>query len=194
VIIKRPEILKISVTGHRLISNSETQLAHSIRWVLKRISNEYENSDIHLYSALAEGSDQLVAEIALEFKNIGLYVPLPMTIMDYLRYFSSNSAQEKFHDLLLKANKIELLSDMNNNQDAFQTLGFYLVEQADILLAVWNGEFNQKKGGTSEVVKIALTAGKLVYWIYCPNEAPDANNSLISQKEIGELKKLGSSE
>jgi len=190
VIVKQPNPLKISVTGHRSIFKSETQLVNSICRVLKRISRTYEKSEISLYSALAEGSDQLVAESALENKNFRLQVPLPMAIEDYLETFNSEKAIKNFKELLSRAGSIEILPATENPQAAFEALGVYLVKQADILLAVWNGEFNHKKGGTSEVVKLALSSEKLVYWIFCPNEVLDAKNSLLGKRKIGELTEL----
>lgn len=187
----RQRPVKIAVTGHRLIKY-DVQLLLSIRQVIGEIIKDYRNSEILLYAALAEGSDQLVAEIALEFKNTWLHVPLPMATGDYLRDFNSEKAQEKFQGILSRAYRVELLPASKTHQEAYHNLGIYLVEHADIILAVWNGEYNQEMGGTSEVVKSALTAGKKVYWIFCPNEAPDANNSLMMHKEIGEVEKLGS--
>lgn len=187
----RQRPVKIAVTGHRLIKY-DVQLLLSIRQVLQEINKEHRNSEILLYSALAEGCDQLVAEIALEFKNIRLNVPLPMEIGDYLKDFNSDKAQEKFQELMSRAYRVELLPASKTHQEAYHNLGVYLVEHADVILAVWNGEFNQKIGGTSDVVQTALTAGKKVYWIFCPNEAPDANNSVMMYKEIGEVEKLGS--
>ena len=181
--------LHIAITGHRFISNEAT-LQQSIHQVIEEISKEYWKSEIILYSALAEGSDQLVAEIALEYQNIRLYVPLPVTMEEYFKDFYSEKAQEKFQVLLSRASRIEIISECRNHQDAYQALGTYLVGHADILIAVWNGEYNQKKGGTSEVVKAALNVGKMVYWIFCPNQASDADNCLMAQKEVGELQKL----
>lgn len=188
--IEKSEIRHIAFTGHRLISHNTTHLQHSMRQVFTDISREFGESEIILYSALAEGSDQLVAEIALEYENIRLHVPLPMVIEDYLETFNSEKTQANFQALISNASCIELLPAAKSPQDAYQALGLYLVEHADILLAVWNGEYNQKKGGTSEVVRTALAAGKTVYWIFCPNEAQDADNSIFSQKELGEVEIL----
>ena len=190
VIVKQPNPLKISVTGHRSIFKSGTQLVNSICRVLKRISRTYEKSEISLYSALAEGSDQLVAKSALENKNFRLQVPLPMAIEDYLETFNSEKAIKNFKELLSRAGSIEILPATENPQAAFEALGVYLVKQADILLAVWNGEFNHKKGGTSEVIRAALIAKKLVYWIYCKNEKPGEINSLEGIKQIGAIEIL----
>ena len=187
----RQRPVKIAVTGHRYITD-DVQLQHSIRQVIGEIIKDHRNSEILLYSALAEGSDQLVAEIALEFKNTWLHVPLPMATGDYLKDFYSEKAQEKFQELMSRAFRVEFLPVSKTHQEAYRNLGVYLVEHADIILAVWNGEFNQKMGGTSDVVKTALAAGKKVYWIFCPNEAPDANNSLLMHKELGKVEKFGS--
>ena len=181
--------LHIAVTGHRYLPPDHC-LHQSIRQVLRNIHLEHENKNIYLYSALAEGADQLVAKIALEFKDVKLYVPLPLPAEAYLGDFYSEDGKESFAKMMASANEVFLLSPQGNHQDAYQALGEYLVMQADILLAVWNGVFNHKKGGTSEVIRAALIAKKLVYWIYCKNEKPGEINSLEGIKQIGAIEIL----
>jgi len=186
-----PNSLRIAVTGHRFIPD-DTRIGDSIRLVLSKIISTYKEEETILYSALAEGADQLAAKIALTFDPLKLHVPLPMAVEEYLTDFSSDAGRQGFTDLLDHAEKIISLAKQPSHAAAYRALGKYLVTHGDILLAVWNGEYNRSIGGTGEVVKAALTIGMPIYWIYSPNLQPDEKNSLNTIKTIGEIEKLNS--
>jgi hypothetical protein len=186
---KTPNSLHIAVTGHRFIPDTN-ELHRSIRQVLHDILVCHARKAFFLYSALAEGSDQLVARIALEFPKIALHVPLPKPEVDYLKDFASDVSRENFQTLLTSAVKVIPLSHISTELNAYNELGKYLIHQGDIMIALWNGVYNDKTGGTSEVIRGALKAKKPVYWLYCPNQAVGADNSLEEQKQIGELEIL----
>lgn len=186
---KESNSFNIAVTGHRFIPD-DLNLHHAIRQVLRDILECHATKDIFLFSALAEGSDQLVARISLEFQGISLCVPLPKAEDDYLEDFASDAGRESFQKLLTSAVKVIPLSHIGTELNAYNELGKYLIHQGDILIALWNGVYNDKTGGTSEVIRGALKAKKPVYWLYCPNQAVGADNSLEEQKQIGELEIL----
>lgn len=190
---KRSEAFYIGVTGHRSIPNV-ARLHHSIRQALFDILQDCGTKDAYLFSALAEGSDQLVAKIAQEFEVIELSVPLPKSINNYLEDFTSEEGVESYRNLLSSAFEIVYLPSSVKSQDAYEGLGKYLVEHSDVLLAVWNGVFNQKKGGTGEVVKHALESGLPIYWIYCENLGEEEVSNQYNGKQIGDIEKLINSE
>ena len=106
---------------------------------------------------------------------------------DYLEDFYSEEGKNDFRKLILSADLVTQLENPNEYQNAYQTLGEYLVQQADLVLAVWNGYFNLKGGGTGEVIISAMDVGKPVYWIYSPNLKPGENNPYTHQKQIGDV-------
>lgn len=163
-----PSIYKIAVTGHRFISASES-LTNSIRSVLDRIIQDHGNSEIHLYSALAEGSDQLVAKIALSYPGVKLIVPLPLPEEEYLQGFAADIGRNSFHELVQSAESVFTLPKQADHPTAYEHLGKFLLEHCNLLIAIWNGEYSLKKGGTGEVVRQALDMGRLIYWLYADN-------------------------
>lgn len=183
---KESNSFNIAVTGHRFIPD-ELNLHYAIRQVLRDILKQYGTKTIYLYSALAEGSDQLVAKLAQEITEMKLLVPLPMEVKEYLADFATKAGRTSFQKLFSTADKVIDMRTTGDHQDSYEALGYYLANQADILLALWNGVYNQKKGGTSEVVKAALQARKPVYWIYCPNEKVGAKNIFEGHKRIGDF-------
>ena len=181
--------ISIAVTGHRFIPN-DGRLDQSIRKIFETFLNEHLDADFILYSPLAEGSDQIAARIASEFDRFELHVPLPMNIKEYLEDFHTENGRETFFQLFSSASVVHHLDTEDDHQASYRALGQYLVNHSDILLAVWNGVYNQKMGGTSDVIRIATHAQKPVYWIYCSNEKPGEVNSLQDQKQIGDIEIL----
>ena len=141
--------------------------------MLAQIIQDHPGADHHLLSALAEGSDQFVATIALQYKAIKLIVPLPLPEEQYLVDFETDEGRKNFKHLLNIADQVLTLTKNSNHDSAYDVLGSYLIDQCDVLIALWNGEYSGKRGGTGEVVKNALNAGKLVYWIYADNGNKD---------------------
>jgi len=188
-IVKSTSELRIAVSGHRYISTDE-QIVKTIRSLLAKMVNDHTEETIYLISALAEGSDQLVAANAAEMPKIKLIVPLPMPVSDYLTDFILDSGKIRFREMLTLATEMVVLPPCKDNNAAYQQLGNYLVEQCDCLIAIWNGEFNHEKGGTGEVVAAAKSRGKPIYWIYCENEKTGAMNFLHGKKQIGEIQIL----
>ncbi|MBT5218589.1 MAG: hypothetical protein HOI35_17775 [Woeseia sp.] len=115
-------------------------------------------------SALAEGADQLVAEVAVGL-GIPLIVSLPMPKSIYAKDFQSAQAREKFEFLLSRAaeayelpissgNDIHSISEYGDARDQqYAQLGVFLCAHCHILLALWDGKHNDKLGGTSQVVR-----------------------------------------
>jgi hypothetical protein len=182
-------IIHVAITGHRFI-NSNEMLIQSIKQVFHTILSDYKGFQFFLISALAEGSDQLVAKIALENPVFKLIVPLPMAVEDYMLDFHSNLEKDSFHQLMQAASKIITLTKQPDHHSAYRHLENYIVSNCDILIALWNGEFSGRPGGTGEVVKSAINAGKPVFWIYCNNDKYKAVNIFKNQKVSGDIEIL----
>jgi hypothetical protein len=165
---KEMQTLTLAVTGHRdLRQNNTAQLKQSVKEVLLHIQKEYPQKELSLLSALAEGADMLVAEVALEL-GISLCVTLPYEKEKYLQSFALLSNKEKFERLYSQATEtIELLQLTHTLTltKAYENLGVYLTQHASRLMALWDGEYNGKQGGTSEVVKMMQQLEKKVYHI-----------------------------
>jgi hypothetical protein len=100
--------LTIGVTGHRdLVTNEVPALQEKVREFFQQLKTGFPDLKLQLITPLAEGSDRLVADIALEM-GIKLVVPLPMPQAEYERDFSSPAAIEAFRESLTDAQIINL--------------------------------------------------------------------------------------
>ena len=157
--------LVVAVTGHRdLVDRETTMLRERIRSFFVELSERYPSRRLRLLSALAEGADQLAAEVAVEL-DIELVVPLPMAESEYLQDFSSEQHIAKYESLKAQASDTYVLQisldgspgaenlTWSPQERAYAQLGVFLAAHCHILLAIWDGKENDKPGGTGHVVR-----------------------------------------
>ncbi len=182
--------LTIGVTGHRdLVAEEIPALKEQVRGFFRQLETEFPHLKLQLITPLAEGSDRLVTEIAVEM-GIGLIVPLPMPQADYERDFSSKAQVEVFRESLKNARVINLrtLPDAlgqpmseNIRDRQYAQLGIFISNHAQILLALWDGKTPDATGGTSAVVNYHLTGVMPGYSIAddSPNLLAENENDLV---------------
>jgi len=145
--------ITVAVTGHRDVVVTQT-LLDAIDTFFDTLCSKY--NEVRLLSPLAEGADSVVAEVFLFHRkdraSRRLEVPLPMEEPLYIRLWPSVS-KKRYLRLSADAKKIYVIPKVLENP--YENLGHYLVENAQILLALWDGKENHKAGGTAEVVNYA---------------------------------------
>ena len=146
------EVIRIAATGHRFL-DTNYDLTASIQKVFAQIIQDHPGANHHLLSALSKGSDQFVARIAMQYKEIKLIVPLPLPEELYLLDFETDEGRKKFIHFMNIADQVLTLTENSDHDSAYDVLGRYLIDQCHVLIALWNGEYSGKRGGTGEVVK-----------------------------------------
>ena len=146
----------VAVSGHRDIV-IDTILTKQVEMFFADFSTKHNN--IIILSPLADGADQYIVEIALKYDNVSLEVPLPFEKTDYMETIENRS---RFNALLARAQRVFFVPERYAHP--YENLGRYLAEHADMLFVLWDGTYNDKIGGTGEVVRYAKTLQKpLVY-------------------------------
>ena len=157
--------LVIAVTGHRdLVATEVPAIREKVDALLQDLTRRYPDRRVSVMSSLAEGADQLVAEVALE-RGVRLIVPLPMRKDLYLQDFETAEARARFESLcdraaeiyelpLAKGNTIESVSTPGYARSReYAQVGVFLCAHCHILLALWDGKVGTELGGTGQVVK-----------------------------------------
>lgn len=157
--------LVIAATGHRDLVGAEVPaIRHRVCELFRALSEGYPDRRLQVMSSLAEGADQLVAEIALEM-GIELMVPLPMPKELYLDDFPTAEKRARFEHLCSRASEIyELPLAKGNTAESigragharnreYAQVGVFLSAHCHILLALWDGKPGTELGGTGQVVK-----------------------------------------
>jgi len=163
-------VLKVGVTGHRSLEN-EDALARDVRKVLGRIreiaaSRGGVQPTIELVSPIADGTDRLVAREVLKDPTARLHVPLPFPKEDYMNDFESTGSKAEFEDLLERAYKVEVLPPTSTRDEGYEQVGVYVLDDCDVLIAIWDGKSSRGRGGTAEVVAGARERGLPLFWIH----------------------------
>lgn len=109
-------------------------------------------------TSLAVGTDQIFAEEALACA-IRLKVIIPFA--DYDRCFTEQDLAN-YRRLLARAYKSVVIDPMTSDQQAFLAAGMQIANESDLIVAVWDGKPAVGLGGTADIVKHALAAGRQV--------------------------------
>jgi hypothetical protein len=107
-------------------------------------------------SLLGPGADQLFARIVLELGG-HLYVVIPAR--KYRDQFTDEDAQREYDRLHAIATYFEELDYTDSTEEAHMAAGRAMVEKADVLVAVWDGQPSRGQGGTADVVAYARERG-----------------------------------
>lgn len=171
-------MLRVAVTGHRpgrLASAAEQAVRLSLDALFVEIGQTLagvaaDHSDVFagapsvtLLSSLAEGSDRIAAEAALQ-AGWQLECVLPRPRDSYQRDFGTEPSRDHFDALLAKAHVMELEPGATP-EAGYEAAGLMTLNQADLLVAVWDGGDSAGAGGTTALVEWALAQDIPVLWI-----------------------------
>lgn len=148
--------MKIAITGHRpnKLGNDydlSSDLIKRIKAELQFIIDKYKPAQ--LISGMALGIDTLWAKLAIE-NNIPLLAALPCQNQDKMWPQKSKLIYKDLLDNSLTTS--HLVTDCEYNSKCMQDRNIYMVDNCDLLIAVWDGT----SGGTGNCVRYANTVGK----------------------------------
>ncbi len=162
--------LVVGVTGHvDLPPDAVADLTREVGRIFDRLKSDYladnDETPIIVLSALAEGADRLVADIALQ-RGCFLIAPLPMDQADYRKDFKTAESRDAFDRLRNAAivsfvtphpdDKPGVALDVNARavrDQRYQAVGLHIVRNCHVLIALWNSDETEKTGGTAQLVR-----------------------------------------
>jgi hypothetical protein len=165
-------VLQIGFTGHRNLPNADAvQLQARMSEVLATIESAARAAlasgwpglsaaeataqlQLRGISALAAGADRLMARAVLA-AHWPLVAPLPFARETYRGDFAAGDETTEYDALLALAASVHELDGIAGRTDAYRAVGRVVLEQSDILIAVWDGDLERGPGGTAEVVREA---------------------------------------
>ena len=166
----------VGVVGHRpnrLPPAEMDRIRRQLGDVLAEIQATRGPELMTLVTGLAEGTDQIAADMALA-RGWRLVASLPFSRARYARDFAAGAALQSFERLLARASHVVEAPGADAYRDpdlGYAEQGKGLVAASDAIVTVWDGAAAHGKGGTAEVVADALARGLRVFWI---STAPSA--------------------
>ena len=199
-------VMRVGVTGHRRLDDVRGGLTERVRETLREIAEALVAAHaeqaacfaadpplLRVISPLAEGADRLVAQVALDGQPalpiaVDLQCPLPFPVESYRLDFIEQSSKDAFDALLARATAIVELPGERRQPDApedapdlqgaaYATVGEYVIDHSDLVLALWDGGPARGVGGTAEVVARARAQGVPV--LHVDPTQPDAPARLL---------------
>lgn len=165
-----PARVVIGVTGHRnlvvhpeLLEGIHSAIAR-IRQMLPRLPNT--PVALSVLTPLAEGADRLVAREVLGLPGSMMEAILPMGKNEYLNDFQTTQSRAEFAELLSKATTVRRIAFNGSPAESYEEVGRYVVDQCDVLIALWDGSHARGQGGTAEVVQYARDSGCPLFWVH----------------------------
>lgn len=205
--------VRIGVIGHRPtgLELADTAALKSkaaqVLQEIKRLTHDIKKASGSLYttedpvlriiSPLAEGADMLVAEVALE-NGFELQCALPFEREEYENDFSSEASTAKYREMLGKATAVFELEGSRRKKaledDSYQAVGRMVINQSDVIIAIWDGKDAKGKGETGQMVSEALLLEIPVVWIdsATPHEIKVLTGKDYGKRGSGDLIELES--
>ncbi len=183
-----PFALNIGVIGHRpdaarfprpASQNVEAEVCHVLSLVYAEAQRAMSSHGdlfagttplLTIVSALADGADQIVARAGLT-NGFQLDAPIPFERAVYKGDFTTQQSQEEFDRLLGRARSVLELSGVRGaDESAYEAAGLTVLAQADLLIAIWDGEMRGGRGGTADLLPFAARAGLPIIHIHAKGQ------------------------
>ncbi|GHJ39796.1 hypothetical protein [Streptomyces sp. TS71-3] len=143
----------IAVTGHMDLTDASTAL---VRSALHETLKPYAEGLVGV-SCIAKGADSLFAEVVLE---LGGRLVAIIPSKDYRQSKVKPDHAATFDRLIESADDVVVLDHEMASRSAYEDANRTLLQRADRLVAVWNGQPpTGKGGGTADTVVDAREAG-----------------------------------
>ena len=193
-----PIPIVVGVTGHRDIPAEDFDaLKTAVKKALEDFSHDFPSSPQVLLTGLAEGADCLVACCALELKwSVGAVLAFPQA--EFEDRFTSSSSVPEFRGLLKRCAWVRVVAPDNaTDDDCYAEVGHWIARQAQWLIALWDGQDSQKRGGTAYVKNVFLN-GRPCEKPELPDSGPvmhiwtrrTASLGTIDRSKVGKLEPL----
>lgn len=162
----------IGVSGHRLITEID-KIKVGISCALSHIEKQFPDEAWSVISSLAEGADRLVVKQIFEVQpSAQLFVPLPLSVSDYLEDFHAIVSKQEFLTIMQHAHQVIVPPPGITRPAGYDWAGRYVIENSQVLIALWDGKKARGQGGTAKIVSRARQRKIPLAWIFCENQIP----------------------
>ncbi|MEU5696241.1 hypothetical protein [Actinosynnema sp. NPDC020468] len=154
-------MIRVGVTGH---SNLVPDCVDAVRDAIRAVLAAEGGSPLVGVTCLAPGADQLFAEVVLE---LGGQVEVVLPAMDY-RDRMKEERRAAYDALLARAHVVSVLPNELSGRYAYVMANERMLASVDLLVAVWDGNPPDGRGGTADVVETARASGVPVAVVWPP--------------------------
>ena len=145
--------MRVGITGHQSLEDPQAW-----DWVRANMRELLAITDRPLngITCLAIGADSVFAEVVLEHNgSIEAVLPFPECDLKLQAH-----EREAHHRLLDRASRVTVLEKKSSDEESYLEAGKRVVDDAELIFAVWDGKPARGLGGTADIVRYALGKGK----------------------------------
>ena len=148
----------VGFSGHRQLADV-VRPARAIMEAVSELRRDAPGDWIGL-SSVAAGSDQLFVQQIFDL-GLSWHAILPLPRAQFQQDFNPEDWTTAA-EFLARADHVRVIGDSASREDGYLDSGMETVNDADVLIALWDGLPARGKGGTAEVVEYATALGKPV--------------------------------
>lgn len=150
----------VGIIGHRNINRDELdQIQRDFDLQIAEILDQAQSTPVVILTSLADGADRLI--FTSKFRSrVQVYGVLPFKVSNYAKDFIGKAEKAKFLSLINSCEMIIDPSHMDSTSRVLEAraLGYriaseWIVTHSTVLLAVWDGRFSSKVGGTGDTLR-----------------------------------------
>jgi hypothetical protein len=166
-------LLRIGITGHRAIA-ADPMVSKAVETAITKLFRTLANGStpskadkplsssahfrLKVISMLAEGADLVGMQAALDC-GAELMGVLPFDEQSYREGFAGGQSRVVFDNVLSKLSSIVVLGGIVGDDASYELANSEILDQSDVVIAVWDGDPARGPGGTGDVVHDALERG-----------------------------------
>jgi hypothetical protein len=201
----KPIVLNIGITGHRAgaltapVIRSLDPIVDKVFRKLRKATLKVQKSEdafcsvtpaaLRLHTGLASGADQIAARWARS-RGYSVTAVLPFAPDEYRKDFELDGEAADFDRALDAADEIIVLpGERSDPEGAYVLVGKQLIESADIMVAIWDGEEARGPGGTAHVVELALKNSVPVIHIHIRPASRRVRTRALTGRNVGKPKR-----
>lgn len=145
--------MRVGFTGHQRLSRPTRR---AVAAAIATLLADHAEGDLVGITSLAEGADQAFAFTVFAAGG-RLHIVIPSA--GYEQSFTDERARDSYTALLGLASSRTALPFTEPSEEAYLAAGHAVVDDCDMLIAVWDGNPAVGKGGTSDIVDYANERG-----------------------------------
>ena len=158
--------LTIGLIGHRKLPSQELDgIVAEFDDFLAGLLGSFKHTPILLLTSLAEGADRIALHSRFR-DSLTICAVFPFEIEDYKSDFQGEHSLKNFEDSLNRVDQcIEAFSSDSKSSQRnldYRKCANWISDRSNILVAIWNGKFNDEPGGTSDTINHRMEKNKEV--------------------------------
>jgi hypothetical protein len=141
--------MRIGVTGHVNLTPRTQELVYG---ALRDALRPHSGPGLVALTCLAPGADQIFARVVLE---LGGQVEAVLPARDYRDAALDAAGRQEFDALIARASSVRYSGHLKSGREAYVAARQIVLNESDLVLAVWDGEQSAQYASTASMVRHA---------------------------------------